>query len=332
MADLVEKVGTGVVNLQAVTVETQSYGLDPEFEDFFNFFGVPRLTRPRKSVSRGSGFVIDSEGYVITNNHVVQGSHDVLAILGDKEQIKAKLIGADQKYDIALLKLEGKKGYTVLHLGDSDRVRIGEDAIAIGNPFGLQNTVTRGIISAKHRTIGMGPFDDFLQTDTAINPGNSGGPLFNEQGDVIGVNAAIKGEGRGIGFAIPINVVKKIVPDLKKYGRVMRQWLGVVGYNASEVMAYNRVFFKKGVFVENLVKDGPADKSGIEINDVIIEVNGKEIDDVYDLQRMIEQKGQGEEATTLNLKILRGSKKVSIKVPLEFIPREEKLPRGYPYI
>lgn len=338
IADLVEKVAPGVMNLQITSVRQEIIGVDPEFSEFFNFFSFPTLRRPRKSVARGSGFVMDTEGYIVTNFHVVEGGHEIIAILTDQTQLKAKLVGYDQKYDLALLKLEKYKRLTALSLGDSDKARIGEDVIAIGNPFGLQHTVTKGIISSKHRTVGIGPFDDFLQTDTAINPGNSGGPLFNEKGEVIGVNTAIKASGQSIGFAIPINIVKNIVPELKKHGRVLRQWLGIVGDNVSSYLPQYVEGNRQGVIIVNMVKASPADKHGLEIGDIILEANKNLIEDVNGLQRIIEsrenrEKQQDKEKTKeILLKIARGKRIFFKTISLEIIPKEEKLPRGYQFI
>ena len=336
VADLVEQVAPGVVNLQATSIQ-ETISIDSDdfffFLCFFNFFGLPTIRRPQKAVSRGSGLMIDKEGYLVTNYHVIEGAEEVIAILENKTQLKTKVIGYDRKYDIALLKVEESKAYAALKLGDSDKVRIGEDVIAIGNPFGLQHTVTKGIISSKHRTIGAGPFDDFLQTDASINPGNSGGPIFNEKGEVIGISTAIKSSAQGIGFAIPINVVKDIVVQLKKYGRVLRQWLGIVGDNVSSYMPSYVGGYRKGVIIINMVQGSPADRQGLQIGDIILEANKQPISDVYDLQRIIEKRENKEKTSEILLKIVRNGKSAMIKtIPLEIIPKEEKLPRGHQFI
>ena len=226
LPDMVERISTGVVNISSTTVSNYTvYGLD----EFLRFYGVPQ---ERKQTSLGSGLLIDNDGFVLTNNHVVDHASEVIVAFSDKRQFKAKIIGKDDKTDLALLQIRTDEhlvpqNLKPVPLGDSDKVRIAETVVAVGNPFGLQNTVTKGIISAKNRTIGLGPFDNFLQTDASINPGNSGGPLFNLKGEVIGINSVIHsntGQSSGLGFAIPINEAKELLPDLKKYGRVPRPW------------------------------------------------------------------------------------------------------------
>lgn len=332
VADLVDEVKRGVVNLQVTSVRQEVVSIGPEFGDFFNFFGLPKMRRTRKAVSRGSGFFISSDGYIVTNHHVVAGAEQVIAILGNQKRLNARVIGSDQKYDLALLKVKRSSQYIGLKLGDSDKARIGEDLIAIGNPFGLQHSVTRGILSAKHRTIGAGPYDDFLQTDAAINPGNSGGPLFNMEGEVIGVSSIVLGGGparsaQGIGFAIPINIVKDVVGQLKKHGRVLRQWLGIVADNVSSYFPRYVGGYRSGVLITNLITGGPADKSGLQIGDIILEVNRKKITNSYDLQRAIVRKNK-----KILLKVVRGEKIFIKLVPLEMIPKEEVLPYGYRFI
>ena len=244
LPDMVERVSPGVVNISSTTViHYRVYGMD----EFMRLWGIPQ---EKKQTSLGSGFIIDKDGYLLTNNHVVERASEVMVTFSDKRQFKARVIGKDDKLDLALLQIRGKEGQipeklTPVPLGDSDSVRIAETAVAVGNPFGLENTVTRGIISAKNRTIGLGPFDNFLQTDASINPGNSGGPLFNARGEVIGINTVIEsptGHSIGLGFAIPSNEAKKAIPVLKKYGRVPRPWLGVLGVplllNLKNIMTY----------------------------------------------------------------------------------------------
>ncbi|MBI4040892.1 MAG: trypsin-like peptidase domain-containing protein [Deltaproteobacteria bacterium] len=338
LPDLVESIAPGVVNLQVTSnpsKEVLPWGA--ELDDLFKYFGLPntmfpRQVRPEKLDARGSGFVIDETGYVVTNAHVVAYADTIVAILHNEVRLKAKLIGKDSKYDIALLKVEPNQNFRPLPLGDSDKIRIAEEVIAIGNPFGLQNTVTKGIISAKHRTIGFGPFDDFIQTDAAINPGNSGGPMFNRKGEVIGVNAANQRSGQGIGFAIPINTVKNIEPDLKKYGRVLRQWLGIVGGSVTNYVDESALGIAEGVLVANLIKDGPASRAGVKFGDVIMGADGETIKTKYDLQKMIEKNKGSKIPRKIVLKIFRDRKEILKHVQLEIVPKDEELPPGYDYI
>lgn len=332
LPDLVEKVMPGVVNISSTTiVGSEVQGMD----DFLRFWGVPQ---ERKQTSLGSGLIIDKEGYVITNNHVVAHATEVMVTLLDKRQLPAKLIGKDPKTDLALLKIvqPGKLVSSVpndlkpLTLADSDKVRIAESVFAVGNPFGLSHTVTIGIISAKNRTIGMGPFDNFLQTDAAINPGNSGGPLFNLKGEVVGINTVIFSRAQqnaGVGFAIPITEVKRILPDLKKHGRVLRPWLGLLGeqMNTARALYYN-LATDKGVLVYNLVRSGPADKAGLKQGDIIIAMDGETTLDLTDLERELYKKTI---SGTSDLTVMRGKRRLALKVKLAELPsRVENLEQG----
>jgi len=263
--ELAAKLKPAVVNIStAKTIAPQKkshrmpnpYGTDP-FQDFFDRFfeGVPQ--QPFKQRSLGSGFIISDDGYILTNNHVVSGADEIKVKLADGREFKGEVKGADEKLDLALIRIEGKDHFPVATLGDSDKIQVGEWVMAIGNPFGLQQTVTAGIVSAKGRVIGSGPYDDFIQTDASINPGNSGGPLFNSGGEVIGINAAIVAGGQGIGFAIPINVIKRVLPDLIEMGHVYRPALG---FSAAPLTSSIATMFglpvREGLLVQE-VAEGP---------------------------------------------------------------------------
>jgi serine protease Do len=328
LPDLVEKIMPGVVNISSTTViNTQAAGMG----DFMRLWGIPQ---ERKQTSLGSGFLVDKDGYVLTNDHVVEHASEVLVTLYDKRSFKAKIIGLDQKMDLALLQIRDKDhkvptGLTPVPLGDSEAVRIAETVFAVGNPFGFQHTVTAGIISAKNRTIGQGPFDNFLQTDASINPGNSGGPLFNLKGEVIGINSAIisrTGQSGGLGFAIPVNTAKEVMSDLKRYGRVPRPWLGILGQTITPPLAqYYGLDTNNGVVVYNLVEQAPADQGGMQQGDVITEIDGKKISESYDIERALAKHHPKESA---QVKVLRGRKSVNLEVQLDELPRLKDLPQG----
>jgi serine protease Do len=330
LPDLVEKVLPGVVNISSTTVSQTivPFGM----EDFFQFWGIPR---ERKQSSLGSGFIIHADlGLVITNYHVVSHASEVLVSLIDKKAYSAKIIGLDQKLDLALLKLTDEKrrvppGLKQVAFGDSDRVRIAEPVFAVGNPFSLQHTVTVGIISAKNRTIGIGPFDNFLQTDASINPGNSGGPLFNMKGEVIGINTAIfsrTGQSGGLGFAIPANEAKNVLADLQRYGRVPRPWLGVLAERVTPALAhYYRLGTSKGVLMYNLIERGPADRAGLEVGDIITAVDGTETLEPNDVERIINKKRPNDAVV---VRAIRGRRTVEIKIKMSELPALEELPQG----
>jgi serine protease Do len=287
-ADLAERVSPGVVNIQ--TSKTVRGGRMPRsFEEFF--FGTPFGEHPpmeRKVPSLGSGFVISQDGYIVTNNHVIEDVDRIAVIFEDGTELEAEIVGRDPKTDIALIRVEPEKDVFALPLGDSDSVRPGEWVVAIGNPFGLEHTVTAGIVSAKHRIIGQGSYDDYIQTDAAINPGNSGGPLINMAGEVIGINTAIRPAANTIGFAVPVNMAKDILPQLRTAGRVTRGWLGVVIQGITPELAEQmELESEKGALVSRVMPDGPAAEAGIERGDVIVEFDGRPVEEMNDLPRIV---------------------------------------------
>ena len=243
--------------------------------------------------SLGSGFIIDREGHIITNNHVIEEADEIKVRLSDKEEYDAKLVGRDSKTDIALIKIDPPDGLPMVTLGDSDKLQVGEWVMAIGNPFGLSQTVTVGIVSALWRKIGAGPYENFIQTDAAINQGNSGGPLFNIRGEVVGVNTAIfstSGGNIGIGFATPINLAKNVVNQLKEKGRVVRGWLGVIVQTVTPELADTfGLQEKKGALVADIDPDGPAAQAGIQKGDIIIAFDGQEIKEMSELPLVVAQ-------------------------------------------
>jgi serine protease Do len=292
-AQVVENVAQAVVNINTLTRVRAGRTPIEEFfgEEFFRrFFGeIPERQQVQRSL--GSGVIVDPSGIVLTNAHVIEGATDIEAVTADGKKHKAKLVGVDRRTDLAVLRLSGGGPYPAAPLGDSDRVKVGDWVLAIGSPFGLQQTVTAGIISAKGRQIGQGPFDDFLQTDAAINPGNSGGPLVNMSGEVIGINSAILsriGQNAGIGFAIPSNLAKRIYTELIAKGKVTRGWLGVsIQPLTSELAKGFGLKEPKGVLIADVVQDSPADKAGITAGDIILEFDGKKVDTPQDLQKIV---------------------------------------------
>ncbi|MBN2374011.1 DegQ family serine endoprotease [bacterium] len=282
-------------------------------DDFFDkFFGIPKEGLKQKSL--GSGFIIDEKGYILTNNHVVRDAEDIFVTLSDNNEYKAKIIGKDEDMDVALLKIEAKENLPIAKLGDSDALQIGEWVVAIGNPFGLEHTVTAGIVSAKWRTIGQGPYNSFIQTDASINPGNSGGPLFNIKGEVVGINTAIISEGQGIGFAIPINMVSDVLEDLKNEGKIRRGWLGLMIQKVTPDLAKSfGLKENKGALVAEVVEGSPADKAGIKSGDVITKFKGKEIREYTDLSRYA---GLTRPDTKVEIELIRDGKIMELNVKI----------------
>ena len=330
-ADLAERLSPAVVNISTTRVVKErpmapfpgTPGTPGPFEDFFGdelfkFFGEPEEF---KRQSLGSGFILNKEGYILTNYHVIEGSTEILITLSndDREDYEAEVVGKDANLDIALLKIDamGKEFHTVA-LGDSEKIRIGDWVMAIGNPFGLGGTVTAGIVSQKGRVIGAGPYDNFIQTDASINPGNSGGPLFNLSGEVVGVNTAIIAGGQGIGFATPINMVKEILLQLKEKGKVTRGWIGVSIQEVTPELADSFGLEKPlGALVSSVMPGDPADKAGIEPGDIIIEFAGKPIENVNDLPRTVASVVPGKK---VELKVIREGNEKAL-----FITVAEKL-------
>jgi serine protease Do len=314
--DLADKVRPSVVNISTVStvrMSQDSFG-DPFFNDDFyqRFFGVPKQQMKRQSL--GSGFIVSPDGYILTNNHVVDKADEITVKLYNQKEYKAKVIGTDKETDLAVIRID-TKGLTPILMGDSDKINVGDWVVAVGSPFGLEQTVTQGIISAKGRIIGAGPYDDFLQTDAAINPGNSGGPLISMDGEVIGINTAISstsGGYEGVGFAMPINMAKKSYSDIISKGKVVRGWLGVVIQELTpELAKHFRV--SEGVLVSQVYTGSPAEAAGLKRGDVIVEISGKKISKYRELQSIIAGETVGD---TVPLKIVRdgGEMSVSVKV------------------
>jgi serine protease Do len=328
--ELAKKLKPSVVNIStAKTIAPQkrmqppnSFGQEP-FEDFFNRFFDNIPQHPYKQRSLGSGFIISNEGYILTNNHVVAGADEIKVNLSDGREFKAEVKGTDEKLDLAVLKINVKGGLPVAHLGDSDAIQVGEWVMAIGNPFGLNQTVTAGIVSAMGRVIGSGPYDDFIQTDASINPGNSGGPLFNAEGRVIGINTAIVAGGQGIGFAIPINMAKSVLPQLEEKGKVTRGWLGVAIQPVTPELAQSfGVEGEKGALVADVSKDSPADKAGLKSGDIILEFDGKQIQEMNNLPRLVAATPVGKK---VKLKLLRNGKPETVMVTIERLKDGEEI-------
>jgi serine protease Do len=321
-SDLAEKVKPAVVNISTTKTYKGRGGFGMPFgkspfsgpfgDEFFDRFFGDTPQRQFKQRSLGSGFIISNDGYIFTNNHVVEQADKILVKVSDEQEYEAKIIGTDAKTDIALIKIKPNNSLPVVEIGDSDKVKVGEWVIAIGNPFGLEQTVTAGIVSAKGRVIGAGPYDNFIQTDASINPGNSGGPLFSMDGRVIGINTAIVAQGQGIGFAIPINMAKSILADLKTKGRVTRGWLGISVQDISEDIAKNLNHKNRsGAIVSDVFKGDPADLAGIKLGDVITEINGKAIKDTHDLLLTIAALHVGDK---VSIKIIRDGKEMMFSV------------------
>ena len=315
-SDLAEKVRSGVVNIQ-VSKKVKNVGLERfsrgnPFGDrnpFGDFFGPFEGNQPdRKQQGVGSGFIMSKEGYILTNNHVVEDADQIKVKLAGGKEFDGKIVGRDPKTDLALVKIAGDSDLQPLKLGNSDDLKVGNWVVAVGSPFGLEQTVTAGIVSAKGRVIGSGPYDNFIQTDASINPGNSGGPLINLQGEVVGINTAIIASGQGIGFAIPINMAKEVAPQLQKRGHVTRGLLGVNIQDVTPELAKSLGLKEsKGALVSQVVPGGPADKAGFEQGDVIVNFDGKPVGDSKDLPRIVASTTVGK---TVTVKLLRDGKEV----------------------
>jgi serine protease Do len=296
-------------------------------EPFERFFGPgPHRQQPQQQPQRslGSGFVIDSEGYILTNNHVVENADEVIVRLDNEQEHKATVVGKDPKTDLALLKIDGVSGLTSVPLGDSDKLRVGEWVMAIGNPFGLDHSVTSGIVSAKGRFIGAGNYDDYIQTDAAINPGNSGGPLINLKGEVVGINSAIfsrTGGNIGIGFAIPVNLAKELVPQLREKGKVTRGWLGVLIQKVTPEIAESLGLEQaRGALVADVVADGPAAKAGVKVGDVIVEFDGHPVNESNELPMLVARTPLEKQ---VKLKVLRDKEHMDLDVTIAELQDDE---------
>ena len=301
-AELAEKLSPTVVNVKVTKVEPAGFPGpnmqgDP-FGDFFEQFfnGREQMPRSHRSQGAGSGVIISKDGYMLSNNHVVEGATEVTVTLSNKQEYAAKVIGTDPKTDLAVLKIAADQDLPSAALGDSEQLKVGDWVVAIGNPFGLNHTVTSGIVSAKGRVIGAGPYDDFIQTDASINPGNSGGPLFNLSGQVVGINTAIIPQGQGIGFAIPIDTAKPLIPQLVSNGEITRGYLGVnIQDITPELAKAMHITEAKGALVADVVPGSPAAKSGIERGDIITNFAGKTINESHDLPIKVAATPVGEE-------------------------------------
>ncbi|HJV33719.1 DegQ family serine endoprotease [Geomonas sp.] len=337
-ADLAEKVAPAVVNI-STTSKVKVPGTpfnhffggggsgggddeDQQFRDFFKKYFGNMPDREMKQQSLGSGFIIDDSGLIITNNHMIEGAEEIKVKLADGREFKAKVTGRDPKTDLALIKISSTFGHLPsLQLGDSDKVRVGDWVLAVGIPFGLEHTVTQGIISATGRVIGSGPYDNFLQTDAPINPGNSGGPLVNMKGEVIGINTAIVSGGQGLGFAIPSSLAKSVISQLKEKGKVVRGWIGISIQTLTPELAQSfGLKDAKGALVGDVLPGGPADKGGIQRGDVIVSYNGKAVKDANDLPRLVAETPVGKEVAVA---LIRDGKEESHIVKVQEMTEEK---------
>ena len=331
-ADLAEMQADSVVNISTTKHARASQGLPPgfgfpqgtPFDQFFHDFmkNMPKQQQERHAL--GTGFIISAKGYVVTNNHVVEGADEVIVKMRDGSEHEASIIGTDAKLDIALIKFKGKH-LKAVQLGNSDKLRVGDWVVAIGNPFGLEQTVTAGIVSAKARVIGSGPYDDFIQTDAAINPGNSGGPLFNVRGEVVGINTAIysrSGGNNGIGFAIPINLAKSVLQDLREKGHVTRAQLGVhITDSDKETMQALGLKNREGALVPQVVAGSAADKAGIQPGDVIVSIDGEPVHKAHDLPLRVARHAPGDR---VKIGVIRNGKHKTITVRVEAMKDEDR--------
>ncbi|WP_366655156.1 DegQ family serine endoprotease [Fodinicurvata sp. EGI_FJ10296] len=342
-ADLAEELSPAVVNVSTTQVmeerfqgpEMPQFPPGSPFEEFFREFfeqspGMPQQRQgpPRRAQSLGSGFIIDGEnGYIVTNNHVIDGADEINVTLHDDSSYSATVVGTDERTDIAVLQIEGEfQSLPSVSLGDSDTMRVGDWVVAIGNPFGLGGTVTAGIISARSRDIAAGPYDDFLQTDASINRGNSGGPMFNLDGEVIGINTAIyspSGGSIGIGFAIPSNLADSVIDQIVEFGRTRRGWLGVrIQQVTDEIAESLGMDTARGALVAGVTPEGPAAQAGIEAGDVVLEFNGEQIDEMRSLPRIVAETPVGSDVEVV---ILRRGDEQTVRVDLGELERAEEM-------
>ena len=319
-ADLAEKLMPSVVNISTSTTVVTNNNSFPfqfppgsPFEDMFKEFGTPQ---ERKSAALGSGFIIDEKGVVVTNNHVIQDADDIIVRVNGDQEYKAKVLGADPLMDIAVLQLDTEDKFKPVGFGDSDKARIGDWVLAIGNPFGLGGTVTAGIISARNRSIGLSRYEDFIQTDASINSGNSGGPLFDMEGNVIGINTAILGRNGsiGIGFSIPSNSAQQVIKQLIEFGETKRGWLGVrIQDVTKEIAEVEELDKPRGALVASVAENSPSEKAGIQAGDIILEFNGVEIKQMKELPAIVARTEVGK---NVDVKIWRNKKEITKKVLL----------------
>ncbi len=319
-ADLAEKLIPSVVNIsttQTVVTSTNPFPFEfppgSPFEDMFKEFGTPQK---RRTSALGSGFIIDAKGIVVTNNHVIKNAEDIFVRVNGDKEYEAKIIGSDPLSDIAILEIKSDDKFVPVKFGDSDKARIGDWVIAIGNPFGLGGTVTSGIISARNRSIGLSRYEDYIQTDASINQGNSGGPLFDMNGDVIGINTAIFGQAGsiGIGFSIPSNSAKIVIDQLIKYGETKRGWLGVrIQTVTKEIAEVEKLDKPRGALVASVADNSPSEKAGIKSGDIILEFNGIIINEMKELPKIVAQTEVGK---TVEVKIWRNKKEITRKIKL----------------
>ena len=331
-ADLAEKLMPSVVNISTTTTITTKSNPFPfefppgsPFEDMFKDYGTPQK---RQTSALGSGFIIDEKGLVITNNHVIQGAEDVFVRVNGEKNIKAKVIGADPGMDLAVLQIESDQKFTPVKFGDSDTARIGDWVIAIGNPFGLGGTVTAGIISARNRSIGLSRYEDYIQTDASINQGNSGGPLFNMDGDVVGINTAILGQSGsiGIGFAIPSNSAQKVINQLIEFGETKRGWLGVrIQTVTKDIADVEKLDEPRGALVASVAENSPSDKGGIKAGDIILEFDGQKINEMSELPRIVAETEVGKK---VDLKVWRNKREITKQIILGRLETSEDFSQG----
>jgi len=337
-ADLAKKLSPTVVNVKVTKVEKVGHFQMPQipygpFGDFFRQFPnrTPQQPEDRKVQGAGSGVIISADGYILTNSHVVEGAKEVIVTLADKQEYRAQIVGRDPKTDLAVLKVEPKGSVPAATMGDSDQLQVGDWVLAIGNPFGLSHTVTSGIVSAKGRVIGAGPYDNFIQTDASINPGNSGGPLYNMKGEVVGINTAIIPQGQGIGFAIPIDTAKPLIPQLVAKGEVTRGYLGVkIQSITPELAKALNLKETRGALVADVTEGSPAEKAEIQRGDVIVSYNQKDISDARDLSARVAQTQVGQETPVA---VLRNGTKHDLTVQIGKLPSgkaEEEEQAGQP--
>ncbi len=319
-ADLAEKLIPSVVNIsttKTVVTDTNPFPFEfppgSPFEDLFKEFGTPQK---RRTSALGSGFIIDAKGIVVTNNHVIKNAEDIFVRVNGDKDYEAKIIGSDPLSDLAVLEIKSNDKFVPVKFGDSDKARIGDWVIAIGNPFGLGGTVTSGIISARNRSIGLSRYEDYIQTDASINQGNSGGPLFDMNGDVIGINTAIFGQAGsiGIGFSIPSNSAKIVIDQLIKYGETKRGWLGVrIQTVTKEIAEVEKLDKPRGALVASVADNSPSEKAGIKSGDIILEFNGIIINEMKELPKIVAQTEVGK---TVEVKIWRNKKEITRKIKL----------------